>query len=72
MLCIALAGLRPLIDDEEVIASKVSRDYNLELEANPHSILSVYGGKVTTYRVLAEDVLSKLKEGVAGYGSGVD
>jgi glycerol-3-phosphate dehydrogenase len=64
----SFAGLRPLIDDEEVIASKVSRDYNLELEANPHSILSVYGGKVTTYRVLAEDVLSKLKEALPTMG----
>ena len=64
----SFAGLRPLIDDEEVIASKVSRDYNLELEANPHSILSVYGGKVTTYRVLAEDVLSKLKEALPAMG----
>jgi glycerol-3-phosphate dehydrogenase len=57
----SFAGVRPLIDDEEVNASKVSRDYNLELESDPHPILSVYGGKVTTYRVLAEDVLSRLK-----------
>ena len=64
----SFAGVRPLIDDEEVIASKVSRDYNLELEANPHSILSVYGGKVTTYRVLAEDVLSKLQEALPTMG----
>jgi len=58
----SFAGVRPLIDDEEVNASKVSRDYNLELESDPHPILSVYGGKVTTYRVLAEDVLSRLKD----------
>ena len=57
----SFAGVRPLIDDEEVNASKVSRDYNLDLESDPHPILSVYGGKVTTYRVLAEDVLSRLK-----------
>jgi glycerol-3-phosphate dehydrogenase len=64
----SFAGVRPLIDDEEVIASKVSRDYNLVLEANPHPILSVYGGKVTTYRVLAEDVLSRLKEALPAMG----
>lgn len=57
----SFAGVRPLIDDEETNASKVSRDYNLELESDPHPLLSVYGGKVTTYRVLAEDVLGKLK-----------
>ena len=55
------SGIRPLIDEEEQNASKVSRDYNLELKTQPHPLLSVYGGKVTTYRVLAEEVLSKLK-----------
>ena len=64
----SFAGVRPLIDDEEIIASKVSRDFNLELEVNPHPILSVYGGKVTTYRILAEDVLSKLKEALPTMG----
>lgn len=64
----SFAGVRPLIDDEEVNASKVSRDYNLELESNPHPLLSVYGGKVTTYRVLAEDVLSTLKESFPAMG----
>ncbi len=55
------SGIRPLIDEEEQNASKVSRDYNLDLKTQPHPLLSVYGGKVTTYRVLAEEVLSKLK-----------
>lgn len=64
----SFAGVRPLIDDEEVNASKVSRDYNLELESSPHPILSVYGGKVTTYRVLAEDVLSRLQEALPAMG----
>ena len=64
----SFAGVRPLIDDEEVNASKVSRDYNLELESDPHPILSVYGGKVTTYRVLAEDVLSRLKDVLPAMG----
>ncbi|GJM11923.1 MAG: glycerol-3-phosphate dehydrogenase [Pseudohongiella sp.] len=58
----SFAAVRPLIDDEEADASKVSRDYNLELESEPHPLLSVYGGKVTTYRVLAEDVLRKLMD----------
>jgi glycerol-3-phosphate dehydrogenase len=64
----SFAGVRPLIDDEEVNASKVSRDYNLELASDPHPILSVYGGKVTTYRVLAEDVLSRLKDTLPNMG----
>lgn len=64
----SFAGVRPLIDDEEVNASKVSRDYKLELEATPHPILSVYGGKVTTYRVLAEDVLNRLGKALPEMG----
>jgi glycerol-3-phosphate dehydrogenase len=55
------AGVRPLIDEGEQNASKVSRDYKLELEDHPQPFLSVYGGKVTTYRLLAEEALSKLK-----------
>ncbi len=62
------AGVRPLIDEEEVNVSKVSRDYNLELETEPHPLLSVYGGKVTTYRLLAEEVMDKLKPSLPGIG----
>ena len=62
------SGIRPLIDEEEQNASKVSRDYNLELKTQPHPLLSVYGGKVTTYRVLAEEVLSKLKTALPTMG----
>ncbi len=60
------AGIRALIDEEKQIneeeknASKLSRDYSLELESSPHPLLSVYGGKITTYRLLAEEALSKL------------
>jgi glycerol-3-phosphate dehydrogenase len=64
----SFSGVRPLIDDEEVNASKVSRDYNLELDLEPHPVLSVYGGKITTYRVLAEDVLDKLKDALPNMG----
>ncbi len=55
------AGVRPLIGEEGQNATKVSRDYDLELETKPQPILSIYGGKVTTYRLLAEDALSKLQ-----------
>lgn len=64
----SFAGVRPLIDDEEVNATKVSRDYSLELESDPHPILSVYGGKVTTYRILAEDVLRRLEKVLPAMG----
>ena len=54
------AGVRPLMEEEGKAASKVSRDYHLEFEMEPYPLLSVYGGKVTTYRVLAETAVNKL------------
>jgi glycerol-3-phosphate dehydrogenase len=57
------AGVRPLIDDGSANPSAVSRDYQLELEAGPGAppVLHVLGGKVTTYRRLAEAALERLK-----------
>ncbi len=55
------AGVRPLIDDGEQAASRVSRDYRIELSLQPYPLMSIYGGKVTTYRVLAESALNKLR-----------
>lgn len=57
------AGVRPLVGNEGLDASKVSRDYDLDLEVSGGGapLLSVLGGKVTTYRVLAEDALARLK-----------
>lgn len=64
----SFAGVRPLIDEDEKNASRVSRDYHLELETDPQPILSVYGGKVTTYRVLAEEVMRRLKTALPQMG----
>jgi glycerol-3-phosphate dehydrogenase len=58
------SGVRPLFDDNADNPSAVTRDYRLELaggEGGEAARLSVYGGKVTTYRVLAEDALEKLR-----------
>jgi glycerol-3-phosphate dehydrogenase len=56
------AGVRPLFDDGATKASEVSRDYALELDSHDHrpAVLSVYGGKLTTYRKLAERALDLL------------
>ncbi|MCH7816471.1 MAG: glycerol-3-phosphate dehydrogenase [Proteobacteria bacterium] len=56
------AGVRPLVDDPAKDSSRVSRDYRLELDTTEHPFLSVYGGKVTTYRVLAEQVVNQLAQ----------
>ena len=56
------AGVRPLYDDESKSASTVTRDYVFDLEAKEGAppLLSVFGGKITTYRKLAEHALSRL------------
>jgi len=55
------AGVRPLISGDAINARDVSRDYALEFSAAPAPLLSVYGGKITTYRRLAESALDKLR-----------
>ncbi len=55
-------GVRPLYDDASDNASKVTRDYKLDLDTRKGApILSVYGGKITTFRKLAEQVVDMLK-----------
>ncbi|MBX9912384.1 MAG: glycerol-3-phosphate dehydrogenase [Pseudomonadaceae bacterium] len=56
------AGVRPLCDDESDDPSAVTRDYTLALDGAPGEapLLSVFGGKLTTYRKLAESALSQL------------
>jgi len=58
------AGLRPLLADPEDRATSVTRDYVLDLDTNGPPLLSVYGGKLTTYRRLAEDVVDALAPGL--------
>jgi glycerol-3-phosphate dehydrogenase len=60
------AGVRPLVDDESADASSVTRDYRLELDAAGAPLLSVFGGKLTTYRKLAETALAKLQPYIGG------
>lgn len=57
------SGVRPLYDDHAADASKVTRDYVLKLDkAKGAPILSVFGGKITTYRELAEDAMDSVVE----------
>ena len=56
------AGVRPLYDDGSADPSSITRDYTLRLD-HVHDgapVLSVFGGKITTYRRLAEQALKKL------------
>lgn len=55
------SGVRPLVDDAASTASAVTRDYRLELEADGDApLLSVFGGKLTTFRKLAEETVDLL------------
>ena len=54
------SGVRPLIDDEAASATAVTRDYSLELNAEGAPLLTAWGGKLTTYRKLAEQAADVL------------
>jgi len=56
------AGVRPLYDDGSSDPSAVTRDYTLRVDddAGAAPVLSVFGGKITTYRRLAEEALHRL------------
>jgi D-erythritol 1-phosphate dehydrogenase len=62
------AGVRPLYNDGDDNPSEITRDYTLKLDvANPVGtggkgapLLNIYGGKITTYRKLAEHAVEKL------------
>jgi glycerol-3-phosphate dehydrogenase len=57
------SGIRPLYDDGASKAQEATRDYVLKLDApvGQAPLLSVFGGKITTFRKLAESVLEDLK-----------
>ena len=55
------SGVRPLLDDESGNPAAVTRDYRLELDvAGGAPLLSVWGGKITTFRKLAEEAADRL------------
>ncbi|TNC73486.1 glycerol-3-phosphate dehydrogenase [Rubellimicrobium roseum] len=55
------SGVRPLHDEGTESATAASRDYTLKLDASPGApVLHVFGGKITTYRRLAESALEKI------------
>ena len=65
------SGVRSLRDDGAADASAVTRDYELVLERTAHGapVLSVLGGKITTYRKLSEAVLAMLQPSIGGSAS---
>jgi glycerol-3-phosphate dehydrogenase len=62
------AGVRPLYDDKASNVSAVTRDYVFDLDTSGAPALSVFGGKITTYRRLAEHAMEKLEGFFPGAG----
>lgn len=56
------SGVRALYDDGVSSATEATRDYVLSLDTDGPPLLSIFGGKITTYRRLAESAMSKLSE----------
>ena len=54
------SGVRPLLDDASGDPSAVTRDYMLESNTTAAPLLSVWGGKITTFRKLAEDAADEV------------
>ena len=63
-------GLRALVDDGSGDPSKITRDYVLRVDGDSDEapVLSVFGGKITTYRRLAERALERLRPWFPGLG----
>ncbi|MEJ6398794.1 glycerol-3-phosphate dehydrogenase [Yoonia sp. 208BN28-4] len=60
------SGVRPLYDDGAKSATAATRDYVLSMDDNGAPLLNVFGGKITTYRKLAENALKKLTPLIGG------
>ena len=54
------SGVRPLVEDASASASAVTRDYRFELDHEGAPMLTIFGGKITTFRKLAEEALALL------------
>lgn len=56
----SFAGVRPLLEDEASTASEVTRDYVLECDDQAAPLMTVWGGKMTTFRKLAEEAADQI------------
>jgi len=66
----SFSGVRPLFDDGQGNPSAVTRDYIFDLDdTGGVPLLSVFGGKITTFRKLAEHALDRLVDRFPGIGS---
>ena len=62
------SGVRPLYDDGATSATAATREYVLSVDQSAAPLLNVFGGKITTYRKLAEAALDKIVPFFPGTG----
>lgn len=60
------SGVRPLVDDGKADAKAITRDYRFDLDQNGAPLLHIFGGKITTYRRLAEQAVDILEPLLGG------
>jgi len=60
------SGVRPLLEDEAGDPAAVTRDYQLDLDDAQAPLLTVWGGKITTFRKLAEEAADRLAPALPG------
>ncbi|GGE08436.1 glycerol-3-phosphate dehydrogenase [Aureimonas endophytica] len=69
----SFSGVRPLFDDGASKAQEATRDYVLKLDGDPArgeaAVLNAFGGKITTYRKLAEEALERIGERIGRRGA---
>lgn len=64
------SGVRPLYDDGATAAQEATRDYVLKKEQpeNQAAMINIFGGKITTFRRLAESMLEKIEDTIGAKG----
>ena len=60
-ICYSWSGIRPLLAGKNEDASSLSRDYLYELSKTPAPAVTIFGGKITTYRLLAKEVIDQFR-----------
>ncbi|MES2830460.1 MAG: glycerol-3-phosphate dehydrogenase [Pseudomonadota bacterium] len=65
------SGVRPLLQDDSTEVSAITRDYTLAFDCDAAPFLTVFGGKITTFRKLAEEAVDLIARqlGTAGHGN---
>jgi len=63
MIVSTYSGIRPLIEDFKSNISNISRDYMFDIDCDKDMacLVNIYGGKLTTYRKLSENIVNDLK-----------